>query len=451
MPGALEALRRALHRRQRPTRYARLAALLANQRMDADRLLARQREDLEAIVAFAAAHTDYYRNRYAGIAGIADGGFTLGDLPPLTKEDVTAHLDDLLVREADPKASKIGHTGGSTGKPLAFWYDDAKHELMRAGMMRSYMGSGWRPGDKILNFWGARQDTVSGGVFGAGYGDFIAAERTIAAFEYTERRLREWAGVIRSYRPVLLQGYASILAELARLVIAERIALPKSLIGVYSTAEVLEDGQRELMERAFSCRVFNQYGSREVPNIACECRRGHMHVFTDMVFLEATANERLLVTSLTNRLMPMIRYDIGDSGRLLDGACHCGWPFPLMEMGICRQNDLIRTPGGKTVHPSYFNRLLNGLTQIRQYQWRQTAPKHIVLTVVASPALGAETINSLRESIHRDVDAGIVFEVDHVAEIPRTVSGKHRFVIGLGQARSGPATTNITAGASPPR
>ena len=79
----------------------------------------------------------------------------------------------------------------------------------------------------------------------------------------------------------------------------------------------------------------------------------------------------MLVTPLTNRLMPMIRYDIGDAGRLLDGACACGLPLPLMEMDLCRQNDLIRTHSGKTVHPSYFNRLLYGKTQIRQYQWVQ--------------------------------------------------------------------------------
>jgi hypothetical protein len=40
------------------------------------------------------------------------------------------------------------------------------------------------------------------------------------------------------------------------------------------------------MEQAFGCKVFNQYGSREIPNIACECRLGNMHVFTDMVYAE---------------------------------------------------------------------------------------------------------------------------------------------------------------------
>ena len=417
-------LRRWLHRRQRPERYARLEELLATARLDRVGLLRKQRDDLARIVAFAAAHVPYYRRRFAGLTDFAT-------LPILTKSDVTAHLDELLADTADHDQAKIGHTGGSTGKPLAFWYDEAKHELMRAGMMRSYMGSGWRPGQKILNFWGARQDTVSGGVFGAGYGDFIAAERTIAAHEYTERQLHAWADTLRRYQPVLLQGYASILAELARFVIDQRLPMPKSLIGVYSTAEVLEDNQRELMQRAFSCRVFNQYGSREIPNIACECRHGNMHIFTDMVSLESTADERLLITSLTNRLMPMIRYEIGDAGRRLGGDCACGSPFPLMAMGMCRQNDLIRTPGGKAVHPSYFNKLLYGMTQIRQYQWQQTAPDRIVLSVVASPLLSEDVAGSLQESIRQDVDATMSLELRQVDEIPRTVSGKHRFVIGL--------------------
>jgi phenylacetate-CoA ligase len=150
-----------------------------------------------------------------------------------------------------------------------------------------------------------------------------------------------------------------------------------------------------------------------------------------MVYLESTPDERLLVTSLTNRLMPMIRYENGDSGRLLDGECNCGWPFPLMAMGMCRQNDLIRTSGGKTVHPSAFNRLLYGMTQIRQYQWQQIAPDRMRLSVVALPELGEGFVNDLRAAIRTAVDPGMALEIRHVEEIPRSASGKHRFVIGL--------------------
>jgi phenylacetate-CoA ligase len=345
---------------------------------------------------------------------------------------VRKRLPDFLAASADPAQTPVGHTGGSTGKPLAFYYDEAKHELMRAGMMRSYMMSGWRPGDKILNFWGARQDTVAGGVFGSGWGDFIAAEATIPAHEYDEARLDAWAARIRRYRPVLLQGYASILAELARHVLARGLAMPASLIGVYSTAEVLGDEQRQLMEAAFGCKVFNQYGSREVPNIACECRQGNMHVFTDMVWLESVTDadgDRLLVTSLTNRLMPFIRYDIGDSGRLLLGECGCSSPFPLMAMGLCRQNDRILTPSGRRVHPSFFNRLLYGLAQVEQYQFVQEAPERIVLSLVSPAPLAPELAAALQARVRTELDPGLRLEIRQVPAIPRTASGKHRYVI----------------------
>jgi phenylacetate-CoA ligase len=425
-------LRHWLHRQRRPLRYALLDRLLREQPATREEALRKRERDLHGIVRFAVANTDYYRERFARAGVDPDGDWRIADLPILQKEDVRRHLDALLSHAADRSATGIGHTGGSTGTPLAFWFDEFKHELMRAGMCRAYMGSGWRPGERILNFWGARQDTVAGGVFGAGWEDFIAAEKTISAYEYTATELDAWADTVRRYRPVLLHGYTSILTELARHVIARGIAMPRSLKGVYPTAEVLDDSQRELMEHAFGCKVFNQYGSREIPNIACECRHGNMHVFSDMVYLESLRDgdgDRLIVTSLTNRLMPFIRYDIGDSGRMLDGECDCGWPFPLMAMGMCRRNDLIRTRDGRTFHPAYFNRLLYGLTQIAQYQFVQESPERLVLNVVAPEPLDESVAAGMRQSIARDVDARMAFHLNYVDDIPRTASGKHRFVI----------------------
>lgn len=424
----MRALRVWLHQRQRPLRYRFLAELLATQRLTREQLLRKREADLAALVRFARDNTAWYGRSLAGIADPC----SIADLPILRKEDVVAHLPELLSRGHDPATTPVGHTGGSTGKPLAFWYDETKHELMRAGMMRSYMMSGWRPGQKILNFWGARQDTMAGGVFGAGLGDFAAAEITIPAHEYSEESLSRWTDTLRRYRPVLLQGYASILAALARHVLQRGIAPPAGLIGVYSTAEVLDDSQRALTEQAFGCKVFNQYGSREVPNIACECRHGNMHVFTDMVWLESRPEEgedRLLVTSLTNRLMPFIRYDIGDSGRLVEGACDCGSPFPLMAMGMCRRNDLILAPDGRRVHPSYFNRLLYGLTGVEQYQFVQHAPGRVTLTLVAAAPLDTAAAAALQAQVRRDLGGDMELRIEYAERIPRTASGKHRFVI----------------------
>ena len=393
---------------------------------------AQQQNDLSAIIDHAYTNVPFYRENYAQAVGNEANEIAVSSLPILHKDEVIQHRDEMLARDLERSLLKIGNTGGSTGKPVSFYYDAYKGELMRAGMCRSYMGSGWKPGQKILNFWGARQDIKGGSSFGKIVKDAIAAEKTIAAYEYTEAHLHDWAGTIRAYQPVLLQGYASILAELARYVIDNKVNIPNTLLGVFSTAEVLYGWQRELMEQAFGCNVFNQYGSREIPNIACECRHGNQHIFTDMVYLESLKidnEDRLIITSLTNRVMPFIRYEIGDSGKLKEGICACGSPFPMMEMGLCRSNDIIKTRSGKSVYPSYFIHLLDGLADIKQYQFIQSEPDKITLNLVSPSRLSAETLTSLRARVRREVDENMVLEINHVDEIKRTLSGKHRFVI----------------------
>lgn len=427
-------LRNRLHRRFRPRRYALLTGLLDNERLDPQTLAARQQEAIDRMVRFAATHTDYYARRYAGLVPGKEP-VDLATLPALTRAEVLEHRDRMLDRRLDPGQYRLGHTGGSIGTPLSFWYDDEKIELMRAGMMRGYMWSGWRPGEKILNFWGARQDLKDG--WRRHYKEFIAAERTLGAWEYDERRLQEWAALIRSWRPVLLQGYASVLAELARHLLRRRLPLPRGIKGVYATAEVLHDSQRQAMESAFGCPVFNQYGSREVPNMALQCRKGNMHVFTDLVVLESVMRDgepRLLVTSLTNRVMPFIRYENGDTGRLLESSCPCGSPFPLMDLGLCRSNDIVRTPAGRSVYPSWFVHLLDDLPGVRQYQFIQQDRERLLLKLVSDKSLDGRLSGALEKRVKEEL--GLVLEIRRVETIERSASGKHRFVIGYDPASS---------------
>ena len=418
-------LKYALQRHLNRERYRLLDELLHNQTLSKAQLLDKQARELADIIRFAFDHSPYYREKYAALPELAPA-----TLPILRKDEVIRHRDAMVTQELDKSLLKIGSTGGSTGVPVSFYYDNHKSQLMRAGMCRSYMLSGWQPGQKILNFWGARQDIRSS--IKQRLRDFIAAEQTIPAYQHSEAQLQQWATSIRTYRPILLQGYASILAAVARHIDDNRIPLPDTPIGVYSTAEVLYDWQRELMERVFRCKVYNQYGSREIPNIACECRLGNLHVFTDMVYLESClidGEDRIILTSLTNRAMPFIRYENGDSGRLREDDCACGSPFPLMEIGLCRSNDHIRTRHGKRFHPSFFTQLLYGLKDIRQYCFIQETPEKINLQLVTPTPLEREIENLLRARIRTEVAEEMVLEISYLPEIERTTSGKHRFVI----------------------
>lgn len=425
-------LKHRLHRLAFKERYTYLDQLLHNQALSREQLLDKQQNELHQIIRFASAHTDYYAEKYADLVYPGKTVPPAEALPVLRKDEVLQHRDRMVARTLQLDQLRVGSTGGSTGKPLTFYYDRHKMELMRAGMCRSYMWSGWRPGERILNFWGARQDIKSNAGIRKKYLDFIAAEKTIPAYQYTESQLADWAKSIGSYQPVLLQGYASIVAELARYIVDQDIPMPDTLKGVYSTAEVLYDWQRQLMEQAFGCKVFNQYGSREIPNMAVECRHGNQHVFTDMVYMESVHEndeDKLLVTSLSNRVMPFIRYEIGDSGKLKAGECSCGSPFPMMEMGVCRSNDIIRTPAGQHIYPAYFIHLLDGLSGIRQYQFVQDSPDRIKLYVASTHELSDEIIRELQGRVSTEVDEQMKLEVIQADEIPRTISGKHRFVI----------------------
>lgn len=427
----IHRLKNWAHRQQCPERHRFLKALLSNQSLSAAQLREKQFADFTAILRHASTQVPYYRKRYQHAPIICASQDDIRKLPILRKDDVIQNRDALLAESTDRSTVFISSTGGSTGTPLSFYYDRQKHELMRAGMIRSYMWSGWRPGEKILNFWGARQD-VKPISTRKHLNDFISAETTIGAHEYTEADLAHWVARIQRYRPVLLQGYASILAELASYVIDQQIKLPDTLKAVYSTAEMLHDWQRELMAAAFACKVFNQYGSREIPNIACECRHGNQHVLTDMVYLESIPEngaDKLIITSLTNRTMPFIRYDIGDLGTLKAGECPCGSPFPMMEMGVCRSNDLIKTKTGKMIYPSYFIHLLDGLSAIKQYQFVQTSLDALTLNIIATPQLTDDAQAHIRAKIAHDLAPDMALDICHVETIPRTRSGKHRFVI----------------------
>ncbi len=424
-------LKHALHRWRRPERYRMLRQLLRNQGLDAVALQLKQQRDLQAMVRHAVAHSPYYRGKYAAAPRDRNGDYRIDRLPILRKDEVLAERERILCDDADPARVKLGHTGGSTGTPLGYYYDVAKHELMRACVARSYTWTGWRPGQKVLNLWGARQD-LNGPGLGQRLDGFIQAAETIGAYEYTEEHLERWTRRIRSWRPVIVQGYPSIIAELGRFMRNTGVEPPPSVIAVYTTAEVLYDAQRALISQAFGCKVYNQYGCREIPNVSVQCPAGNQHILSDMAHvetLEIEGEQRLILTALTDYTFPFIRYEVGDSGRLKAGACPCGRPFPLMDMGPCRSNDLIRTPAGKKIHPSRLNRLLDGLEGIRQYQFVQPALDRISLRLVRNAPLPDATAASLKARLREITHPQMHLQLEYPQQIERSRSGKHRFVI----------------------
>lgn len=120
---------------------------------------------------------------------------------------------------------------------------------------------------------------------------------------------------------------------------------------------------RRRIREFFKCPVASQYGCYEANSIAYECPCGNLHVMTDNVYVEVLDEEGrpirnspgdIYLTSLQNRVMPFVRYRVGDRGILKEEKCSCGSSAPVLELLACRDNDWIINKDGSRAHSDLF-------------------------------------------------------------------------------------------------
>lgn len=83
-----------------------------------------------------------------------------------------------------------------------------------------------------------------------------------------------------------------------------------------------------------------------------ECKLGNMHINADWIIFEPVDakhnpipsgqhSDRLLITNLANRVMPIIRYELGDRVSLSAERCACGITLPVAKVEG-RTDDILR-------------------------------------------------------------------------------------------------------------
>ena len=217
---------------------------------------------------------------------------------------------------------------------------------------------------------------------------------------------------------------------------------------IFTSGELLHAGARAAISRAFQGRVFDIYGSSETKEIAWECPAGGMHVNADVLRVEILdedgrplpdgAEGQIVVTSLVNHAMPLLRYRMGDRGSLLPGRCECGLAFPLLGVVTGREADMLELQGGRRVSPYALTCALERVGQVLRYQITQLDPARVRVRAIAHPdanhAAMAERIRAaLRTEVAPFLEAEIEF-VDRLAQVPRA---KFRVVEPLGSGARG--------------
>jgi phenylacetate-CoA ligase len=208
---------------------------------------------------------------------------------------------------------------------------------------------------------------------------------------------------------------------------------------VQLTAEVVTQVQREFVEETFHCRVFNRYGCREVSLIAHECSaHSGLHILAENNYVEflkdgqpvSVGEEGLIViTNLNNYGMPLLRYQIGDTGIPSNTICECGRGYPLMEMTKGRLVDIIVSPSGKLLHGEFFTHLFYKIKGVRQFQVIQETRRDLQIKIVKGDGFSQETLHFLEQAIHTHGDPGFVVHFEICDRIPLSASGKYRFTM----------------------
>jgi phenylacetate-CoA ligase len=149
--------------------------------------------------------------------------------------------------------------------------------------------------------------------------------------------------------------------------------------------------------------------------------------------VEPGSSGRLLVTSLANTAMPMIRYDTGDIATAVDGPCPCGRTLPSFGEVLGRHIQFAGTPletrprlnGLLAVLSAMPNELF---ANMRQYQIRQTLERDFEIRVVAVGARHPGFEAALQEkwaALNAELGADRNLSVVEVDAIDPTPSGKH--------------------------
>ena len=394
----------------------------------------RQRAALKAQLQHAWDTVPYYRAAW-GRAGVHPGDVKcLADLeafPILTKADIRRHERALVSCAYDVAKLRVKRTSGSTGVPLTIYCDEPAMQWKTACTIRSDEWSGWRLGQRVAKVWG-NPEYRHFGLKGRLRNFFFDRAVYLDTLNLNDERIAEFARTIHRHRPGLIFGHAHSLYLLA-------CSLKKTGVmdvrpnGIISTAMLLHDWQRAAIEKVFGCKVTNRYGCEEVSLIASECEehRG-LHVNADSIYHEVPGGGtgKLLVTDLTNRAMPLIRYEIGDVVEMSDRRCKCGRGLPLIERIEGREADYVLTPAGRLISgislTENFALLIPGTVQVQIVQESLT---ELRIRLVADEEFGPASRRKIGELVEETFGPEVRYDVELVEAIPQEPSGKYRFCI----------------------
>ena len=364
----------------------------------------------------------------------------LRKLPYLTKEIIQENLPHLVAQNCLKSKLQYVTTGGSTGIPLGFYLERGYASVQGWAFMKTLWDRvGYRFSDKCVVLRGKVVKSANKGKFweSALFGRWLI----LSSYHMTDENLPKYIDKIRKFKPRFIQAYPSAITILARFMRENDVKPFPTVKAILCGSENLYSWQRDLLEEVFQCRVYSWYGHSEQAVLAGECERGtYYHIFPEYGFVELIGDNgkpvtedgkmgEIVATGLNNFACPLIRYRTMDLAIPSNAKCECGRNYPLLKSVEGRLQELITTRTGRLISMTAINMHSDVFDNVKQFQFHQDEKEEVTFNIVRGDTYTQRDTEYIRKELQKKLGNDINLVIRFVDHIPRTRSGKHRFLI----------------------
>ena len=362
-------------------------------------------------------------------------------LPILTRDDIKINFNGLMANNLSKQEKRrlvIGHTGGTTGSPLEFYWDTATCVFNNVVDWRQKEWAGINVFDKCAVLLGRTIVPISQKTPPFWRTNYIHNTLWLSAFHMSPLNLELYVQKLKKYKPVYIEGYPSTLYVLAKFLLSNNETIP--LKAAFTSSETLHSIQRETIENAFQTRLYDFYGLAERVVFATECQEhSGKHLNSDYGITEILDQNHEPVpqgqlgwitgTGLYNYAMPLIRYRTNDVSFINPEKCNCGRQFPLIDNVTTKAEDIITTPDGRYISSSVLTHPFKPLENIIESQIIQDNLNSLRVKIVKGAAYNDKDTGQLVSEMSKRLGSEIKITIEFVDRIERSANGKFRWVI----------------------
>lgn len=311
-----------------------------------------QSQRLRAMVRRAYENVEFHRKRFDKRGLSPDDIRSIDDLsklPFMVKNDLRDTYPFGLFASPKEEIVRVHASSGTTGKPIVVAYTKDDIEVWKEVVKRAFLAYGLHRGDIIQVSYG--YGLFTGGL-GAHYGaEALGAMVIPISGGNTDRQIalmRDFGATAICCTPSYFLHLVSRAEELG--IDLHDLPIRAGAFG----AEPWTDEMRNRIEELTGIKAYNIYGLSEIigPGVAaeCQCQNG-LHIFEDHFYPEiidpdtgevvpdGTEGE-LVLTTLSKRAMPMLRYRTRDLTKIETEPCGCGRTLRRICRITARSDDM---------------------------------------------------------------------------------------------------------------